>query len=344
MNLTVRPMTAEEFPMMTDYFLSLGESTLRGMGVEPSRLPEANAWHQLLVEDLAKSLDQRQFWYVIWALGGVPIGHSNINKIEYGDKAFLHLHIWDANHRRSGYGTEFLCQSIRHYFDYFRLQKLYCEPLAANDAPNRILPKSGFQLVQTYETTPGWINFQQTVNRWELPHSAIAVRKKHWIETERLVLREFELDDAQDVYAFASNPQVTRYTCDSDVVNSVDDVRRIIVDVWHSDYRNHGYGRLAVVHKKDDKVIGFCGLKYLDDMDEIDIGYRFLPEYWGQGIATEAASACLRHAETNLGLRNIIGLVMAENTASHRVLQKLGFRHTKETSTPESEHVAVYRR
>jgi RimJ/RimL family protein N-acetyltransferase len=169
-------------------------------------------------------------------------------------------------------------------------------------------------------------------------------RVKTLIETERLLLREFELDDAHDVLRFATNPEVTRYTGDAGLIETIDDARRLIVEVWHSDYRKHGFGRLAVVDKATNKVIGFCGLKYLEDLDAVDIGYRFLPEYWGRGIATEAAAAAMRHGHEILGLTDIIGLVMPDNLASHRVLKKLGMRQTEQISMPESDRVCVYRR
>ncbi len=66
--------------------------------------------------------------------------------------------------------------------------------------------------------------------------------------------------------------------------------------------------------------IGFAGLKYLEDLDEVDVAYRLLPKYWGKGLATEVALASVRHGFTNLGLKQIIGLAMPENIASVRVL------------------------
>lgn len=163
------------------------------------------------------------------------------------------------------------------------------------------------------------------------------------IETERLILREFELGDAEDVFAFATNPEVTRYTGDLNLITSLDDVRRLIENVYQADYRKHGFGRMAVVDKETGRVIGFCGLKYLDDLDEVDIGYRFLPQYWGQGIATEAGHAIMHHAREVLGLKNVIGLVLPENLASHRVLEKLGLQKAEQISLDDAEVVQVYR-
>lgn len=162
------------------------------------------------------------------------------------------------------------------------------------------------------------------------------------LETKRLLLRPFELADAEDVLAFGSHPEVCRYTCDDDSIKTVDDARRIITDVWHADYETHGYGRFAVVDKQTGRVFGFSGLKYLTDLEETDIGYRFLPEYWGKGIATEAGRVVMDYGRDELGLKNIIGMVVPENTASHRVLEKLGLRQAEQVEM-DGQTICVYR-
>src|SRR5262249_58043580 len=91
-----------------------------------------------------------------------------------------------------------------------------------------------------------------------------------------------------------------------------------------ADYRKHGFGRWACVHKQGGAVIGFAGLKHLDDLGEVDIGYRLLPAYWGAGLATEACRAVLDHGFASLRLGRVIGLVDPRNVASVRVLEKLG--------------------
>lgn len=87
-----------------------------------------------------------------------------------------------------------------------------------------------------------------------------------------------------------------------------------------------GYGRMACIEKETRRLIGFSGLKYLDDRDETDVGYRFLPECWGKGYAIESAAAIMRQQAAQFGLSRIIGLVEPENRGSVRVLQKLGLK------------------
>ncbi|MBM7074456.1 GNAT family N-acetyltransferase [Shewanella sp. 202IG2-18] len=150
-------------------------------------------------------------------------------------------------------------------------------------------------------------------------------------ETPRFIIREFNLNDAADVLAFNGNKQVIRYTGDPDTVRTIDDANQIITDYWLKGYQENGYARWAVEDKQTKRVIGFCGFKYEDheSVQANDVGYRFLPEYWGKGVATETLRACLVYAKHHLDFDEIIGDVMVENPASSRVLEKAGFEFKK---------------
>ena len=175
MSGNIRELGAKDVDPIIRYFLQADHGFLREMGVEPKKLPHADDWRSLMLEDLDRSRPHKKFYYLIWELEGCPVGHSNINKIIFGNEAYLHLHLWEPGKRRSGYGTDFVRESICRYFENFDLQKLFCEPSAMNPAPNRTLAKIGFELVKKYDTTPGWINFHQTVNRWVLS-------KEKWLQ------------------------------------------------------------------------------------------------------------------------------------------------------------------
>lgn len=144
-------------------------------------------------------------------------------------------------------------------------------------------------------------------------------------ETERLQHRDFQIEDAADFFKLNSHPDVMRYTGELPL-NSLDEARVAIES--HRDFDQVGYGRWACIHKQTQTLIGFCGLKYLDDLDAVDVGYRFLPDYWGQGLATEACLASLDFGFNVIGLDQIIGLVLPENVASLRVLEKVGMHCT----------------
>jgi RimJ/RimL family protein N-acetyltransferase len=130
------------------------------------KLPKRDDWLNLLFDNHKKTDANKTIFYVIWLVDGIPIGHSNINKIVYGEEAYMHLHMWHREKRKKGIGLELVRLSIPYYFAKFNLQRLYCEPYALNAAPNKTLTKLGFSLIKTYETIPGWISFYQPVNHW----------------------------------------------------------------------------------------------------------------------------------------------------------------------------------
>ncbi|NEO14915.1 MULTISPECIES: GNAT family protein [unclassified Moorena] len=175
MKRSIREFEASDIDLMIHYFLNADHEFLRGMGVEPSKLPNSDKWRQILLEDFERPVEHSRLYYLIWEIDDTPVGHSNLNKIIYAQEAFMHLHLWQPEKRRSGNGTYFINESIYCYFTKFHLQNLFCEPYALNPAPNKTLPKAGFELVKTYETTPGLINFNQTVNRWILT-------KEKWLQ------------------------------------------------------------------------------------------------------------------------------------------------------------------
>lgn len=168
-SIEVRPFSSSgDYERVVDYFLNADGSYLRGMGVDPSLLPDKNSWLHQLVADLGRSDQEKQAYYVTWVYNGEAIGHSNINQIAFGEHAYVHLHMWRSDLRRAGLGTEFFRKSVATFIDRFRLKRLVCEPWAENPAPNRVLHKAGFQLVRKYRTVPGPIAAEQEVNRYEL--------------------------------------------------------------------------------------------------------------------------------------------------------------------------------
>jgi RimJ/RimL family protein N-acetyltransferase len=144
------------------------------------------------------------------------------------------------------------------------------------------------------------------------------------LKTERLILREFDEGDAAAFYVLGSDPAIIRFTGDPTRLTSLKQALDVLCSRPLADYRKYGFGRWACVHKESGEVIGFAGLKYLEDLKEVDIGYRLLPSYWGAGLATEAGRAALDYGFADLHLEEIIGLADPENVASVRVLEKLG--------------------
>ncbi|MCO6490065.1 MAG: GNAT family N-acetyltransferase [Phaeodactylibacter sp.] len=165
---------------------------------------------------------------------------------------------------------------------------------------------------------------------------------KYILETPRLLLREFAEDDAPHFFELNEDPEVVRYTGDPPFA-SIEEARQFLSD--YDQYEKYGYGRWAVLLKAESagsgpSWIGWCGLKYIPELDETDIGFRFFRRYWGRGYATEAARACLEYGFRELRLKRIVGRVMKENTASVRVLEKIGLEFWKEFDF--MEHPGLY--
>ncbi|MEY2484282.1 MAG: hypothetical protein QOK24_2810 [Verrucomicrobiota bacterium] len=150
-------------------------------------------------------------------------------------------------------------------------------------------------------------------------------------ETDRLLVREYVEEDAEAFFKLNTDPEVLRFVPDKALLN-VDQARQLLIDHPIADYRKHGFGRGACILKATGELIGFAGLKYLEELGEVDVAYRLLPAYWGQGLATETALASVRYGFADLGLKRIIGLVMSENIASVRVLEKTGLRYVATVS------------
>ncbi len=146
-------------------------------------------------------------------------------------------------------------------------------------------------------------------------------------ETSRLRLRAFSADDADDFYALNSHPEVLRYTGEPPLESL--EAARVAIETY-PDWAQYGFGRWACELKETQRVIGFCGLKHLPELNEVDLGFRFLPQYWGQGLATEASLASLKFGREVLQLQRIIALVLAENAGSVRVLEKVGLQFERE--------------
>jgi RimJ/RimL family protein N-acetyltransferase len=151
------------------------------------------------------------------------------------------------------------------------------------------------------------------------------------IETERLLLRWLTFDDIEAFNELGSNPQVIRYLGNRPFA-SLDVAKETLSAAPLNDYATYGYGRFACVWKQTGQVVGLCGPKFLPDLGDVDLGYRFLPSFWGKGLATEAALASTTYARRELGLQRLVGWVHPENLASARVLTKLGFSFDRRTA------------
>ena len=166
--LSVREILPTDIPSITNYWLQADAAYLKGMGADKSKLPTAEQWHQMLQTQINLPYSEKQSYCTIWEVNGEAVGHCNVNQISFGKEANMHLHLWHPETRQKGSGSELVKKSLFYFFQNLKLQTLFCEPYALKPAPNKTLEKVGFRFVKEYITTPGSINFEQLVNRWEL--------------------------------------------------------------------------------------------------------------------------------------------------------------------------------
>lgn len=157
---------------------------------------------------------------------------------------------------------------------------------------------------------------------------------KKILETDRLLIREISEDDYEGLFQLHSDPIVQKYTGESPV-KTISEIIKGTKERTFNDYKTYGFGRWAVILKSTDQFTGWAGLKYLSEFNEIDLGYRFLPEFWGRGIATEASKAIIIYGFEVLNIEKIIAVAMVENTASIKVMEKAGMIYDKKAPYEE---------
>lgn len=167
-NLSVRELEHKDIRMIADYWFTATPEYLNNMGVDIAKMPSHEDFTAMLATQLTLPYNEKRAYAVIWEVNDKPIGHSNLNPVEYGGHGYMHLHIWKPEDRKSGYGTELIKLTLPYFFNNMQLKKIYCQPYALNGAPNKTLYKVGFKFVKEYITTPGAITFEQPVNLWEI--------------------------------------------------------------------------------------------------------------------------------------------------------------------------------
>jgi RimJ/RimL family protein N-acetyltransferase len=165
------------------------------------------------------------------------------------------------------------------------------------------------------------------------------MEKQNDLETERTYLRKLTTEDAKNFYALNIDLEVLKYTGDKPF-DTLEDAKTFLSN--YNQYEKYGVGRLAVIEKKSNTFIGWCGLKYSPDLDEYDIGFRFQRANWNKGFATETAKKCLEFGFDNLNLKEIVGRAMKENKASIKVLEKIGMTFKNDFDFDGQEGV-IYR-
>lgn len=161
------------------------------------------------------------------------------------------------------------------------------------------------------------------------------------IDTPRLNLQAFTLDDAPFLRALVNDPDWLRFIGERNV-HTDDDARAYLTRAYLNHYAEHGFGFYVVRRRLDPMPIGMCGLIRRPGLDDVDIGFAFLPAWRGQGYAEEAARASLDFARDHVKLRRVVAIVLPANQRSVALLEKIGMRFEKHVRMkPEDEELAL---
>lgn len=162
------------------------------------------------------------------------------------------------------------------------------------------------------------------------------------LTTARLVIRPFQLEDAPFILRLLNEPSFIEHIADKGV-RTLEQASAYLEGGPLASYAAHGHGLWLVAHGQTDTAMGMCGLIKRDTLPEVDLGYAFLPEFWGLGYALEAAEACVATA-AGLGLKGLLAIVSPGNSASIRLLEKAGFQPTGRQELTPGDPVEVFRK
>jgi len=166
--------------------------------------------------------------------------------------------------------------------------------------------------------------------------------KQFLLETQRLTLREFSTDDAGFILRLLNEPSFLRFIGDKRVRN-LEDARQYILNGPIESYARNGFGLYLVQLKTTHTSLGMCGLLKRESLTDVDIGFAFLPEFWNQGFAFEAAKAVMLYARDVLKLPRIVAITNKDNDASGKLLEKLGMRFDRMINlTGDESEIKLY--
>ncbi|WP_035647979.1 GNAT family N-acetyltransferase [Flavobacterium sp. ASV13] len=153
---------------------------------------------------------------------------------------------------------------------------------------------------------------------------------KNPIETERLLLRELLLSDADGMFELDSNPKVHLFLGNNPVKKLEESIEYI--HFAQKQYKDFGIGRWAVILKETNEFLGWSGIKFITDeinghKNFYEIGYRFIEKYWGKGYATEAGKAFVDYAFNEMKVDALYAYADAGNENSRKILEKLGLQY-----------------
>lgn len=162
------------------------------------------------------------------------------------------------------------------------------------------------------------------------------------LETERLLLRRFTLDDAPFILTLVNDPAWLEHIGDRNV-HSLDDARAYLRRGAMDMYERVGFGMYVMELRETGEAVGTCGLIRREGLEDVDLGFAMLPRHRGKGLALEAARAVLQYATGTLGMDRVVAIVSGANDRSIRILEAIGMRFEKKVRLPgDDEDVPLY--
>jgi RimJ/RimL family protein N-acetyltransferase len=167
------------------------------------------------------------------------------------------------------------------------------------------------------------------------------INEKIIAQTERLIIREFQVLDIEALAQILAKPEVMQFSLDGVLSTKQTAVK---IQSFLDSYQKNGYGKWALIDRQSGRLIGYCGIavEQIEWKFENELGYRIDSEFWGQGLATEAAKACLEYGFDKLNFDYVLGIVEPDNNASIKVLEKVGMEFIKEL-TWRGKLVCIYK-
>ena len=154
------------------------------------------------------------------------------------------------------------------------------------------------------------------------------------LETARQTLRWLSISDAPFIVELLNDPAWLRFIGDRGV-RTIEDARKYILSGPLSMIERHGFGLYLAERKSDGTPMGICGLIKRDSLDDVDIGFAYLPQFCGQGYAFEAAASVMVHGKRAFGLTRIVGITSPDNEGSVKLLEKLGLKYERTLRIPK---------
>jgi len=148
------------------------------------------------------------------------------------------------------------------------------------------------------------------------------------LQLDGFVMRSLQCSDLDALAEIWADPEVTRFLPSRGVPISRENAEKSLQS-FIKHWQERGYGVWAIVENNSSQMIGYCGLRYLDEIDEVEVLYGLAQAYWGRGIATQAAQAAVSYGFNVAKLDKLIAMALPDNLASRRVIEKAGLQYEK---------------